>query len=196
VKAMVGGHPSGAQCGHQTMAGCIAEWQEHCVLGVHPHPADPVLADNPRSLSPAPATATATPISTVGATPGPSCSQAYHADPGFQAELCVQVRQVYRTARLTHPSPQFCMPNLAHLSLGTESGAATDDRSLSARSSGSVSSLSSVTATTWAEVPAIVRYFALWGGRSFTQTGEASQMGVSSLSDTVQRLGQTCIPRC
>ncbi|KAJ7686441.1 hypothetical protein B0H14DRAFT_3534560 [Mycena olivaceomarginata] len=74
VKAMVSGHRSGAQCGHRTMAGCVAEWQEHCLLSVHPHPADPVRTDNPRSPSPAPATATLTPtspISTIKATQGP-----------------------------------------------------------------------------------------------------------------------------
>ncbi|KAJ7711945.1 hypothetical protein B0H14DRAFT_3524242 [Mycena olivaceomarginata] len=38
VKAMVSGHPSGAQRGHQTMEDCVAEWQTHCLLGVRPHP--------------------------------------------------------------------------------------------------------------------------------------------------------------
>ncbi|KAJ7902913.1 hypothetical protein B0H14DRAFT_3422375 [Mycena olivaceomarginata] len=30
VKAMVSRYPSGAQRGHHTMQGCIAEWQQHC----------------------------------------------------------------------------------------------------------------------------------------------------------------------
>ncbi|KAJ7707884.1 hypothetical protein B0H16DRAFT_1481518 [Mycena metata] len=37
----VGGYPSGCQRGHQTMEGCVREWQVHCALGVHPHPAEP-----------------------------------------------------------------------------------------------------------------------------------------------------------
>ncbi|KAJ7771184.1 hypothetical protein B0H14DRAFT_3509128 [Mycena olivaceomarginata] len=41
VKAMVSGYPDGAHKGHHTYAGCIGEWQVHCQLGVHPHPADP-----------------------------------------------------------------------------------------------------------------------------------------------------------
>ncbi|KAF8210710.1 hypothetical protein K438DRAFT_1808082 [Mycena galopus ATCC 62051] len=41
VNAVVSGHSGGAQRGHHTMASCIAEWQQHCVLGVHPHPPAP-----------------------------------------------------------------------------------------------------------------------------------------------------------
>ncbi|KAJ7433905.1 hypothetical protein B0H11DRAFT_2258995 [Mycena galericulata] len=41
AKSMVDGFPQGAQSGHQTRAGCVREWQQHCVLGVHPHPVDP-----------------------------------------------------------------------------------------------------------------------------------------------------------
>ncbi|KAJ6476009.1 hypothetical protein C8R47DRAFT_1220476 [Mycena vitilis] len=44
VQTMVSGHPSGSQRGHSTMDGCVAEWQGHCSLGVHPHP-----AESPRS---------------------------------------------------------------------------------------------------------------------------------------------------
>lgn len=40
---MVTGYAHGANHGHQTMAGCVAEWQKHCVLGVHPHDTDPTL---------------------------------------------------------------------------------------------------------------------------------------------------------
>ncbi|KAJ7028995.1 hypothetical protein C8F04DRAFT_1265390 [Mycena alexandri] len=41
VHAMVDGYPSGSQRGHQTMEGCVREWQLHCPLGVHPHSSDP-----------------------------------------------------------------------------------------------------------------------------------------------------------
>ncbi|KAJ7832281.1 hypothetical protein B0H13DRAFT_2371030 [Mycena leptocephala] len=43
VKPMVSGYPSGAYRGHKTMNSCVLEWQEHCALGVHPHPVDPGL---------------------------------------------------------------------------------------------------------------------------------------------------------
>jgi hypothetical protein len=102
---MVGGHPLGAQRGHHMMEGCVAKWQEHCCLGVHPHPADPERADAVRLPSPAPVTPTA-----IAPTTAENCEH-------------------------------------------TRSG------------SDSWSSLSSVTATTWAEVPVIARYFTLWGGR-------------------------------
>jgi hypothetical protein len=70
VKAMVSGHPSGAQRGHQTMRGCIAEWQEHCVLGVHPHPVEPQHAAGAiRSIS------------------GPPKAQGRRVDPELQAQL-------------------------------------------------------------------------------------------------------------
>ncbi|KAJ7214590.1 hypothetical protein B0H12DRAFT_1242149 [Mycena haematopus] len=47
VKAMVSGYPEGAQRAHDTMEGCVAEWQQHCALGVHPHQADPANAGTP-----------------------------------------------------------------------------------------------------------------------------------------------------
>ncbi|KAJ7602791.1 hypothetical protein DFH06DRAFT_1351025 [Mycena polygramma] len=46
AKAMVI-HPGGTQRGHHRMAGCVAEWQKHCALGVHPHPPDPQGAVRP-----------------------------------------------------------------------------------------------------------------------------------------------------
>ncbi|KAJ7113916.1 hypothetical protein C8R44DRAFT_881482 [Mycena epipterygia] len=51
--AMVSGHPAGAHHGHKNVAGCVKEWQEHCVLGVHPHAPDPSLSRIP-SVSVAP----------------------------------------------------------------------------------------------------------------------------------------------
>ncbi|KAF8174534.1 hypothetical protein K438DRAFT_1771641 [Mycena galopus ATCC 62051] len=41
AKAMLQNYPGGAVRAHENMESCIAEWQEHCALGVHPHPADP-----------------------------------------------------------------------------------------------------------------------------------------------------------
>ncbi|KAJ7754742.1 hypothetical protein B0H14DRAFT_2635368 [Mycena olivaceomarginata] len=73
VKAMVSGYPSGAQRGHHTMQGCIAEWQQHCPLGVHPHPADPAyMARAPDAMR---------------ANSGPSGTRARPVDPRFQAQL-------------------------------------------------------------------------------------------------------------
>ncbi|KAJ7144878.1 hypothetical protein C8R43DRAFT_1130302 [Mycena crocata] len=51
AKVMVTNHPVGAHHGHDTVADCIAEWQHHCALGLHPHHADPALAVH-RSASP------------------------------------------------------------------------------------------------------------------------------------------------
>ncbi|KAJ6574046.1 hypothetical protein B0H19DRAFT_1253803 [Mycena capillaripes] len=70
AKAMVSGYSSGAQRGHRTMTGCIKEWQQHCVLGVHPHPADPRGASQE-----------------VRATAGPAKSRARPVEPKLQAEL-------------------------------------------------------------------------------------------------------------
>ncbi|KAJ7792209.1 hypothetical protein B0H14DRAFT_2624116 [Mycena olivaceomarginata] len=107
VKAMVSGYPSAAQRGHRTMDACIAEWQEHCTLGVHPHPPVP-----PRT------------------------------EP-------------------TPTAPEPAMPDLRSLSLADcmNNGEGIDD-SLS-----SPSSPSSLTSTTWDEVPGLAKYFAVWGGR-------------------------------
>ncbi|KAJ7076774.1 hypothetical protein C8R43DRAFT_966172 [Mycena crocata] len=41
AKEMVSGYPRNGHKGHHTYAGCIAEWQQHCPLGKHPHPVDP-----------------------------------------------------------------------------------------------------------------------------------------------------------
>lgn len=38
---MAAGHAAGAYHGHNNVDECIVEWQRHCVLGIHPHPADP-----------------------------------------------------------------------------------------------------------------------------------------------------------
>jgi hypothetical protein len=91
---MVSGHPSGAQCGDHTMEGCVAEWQEHCCLGVHPHPADPKHADAVRLPSPAPVTPTViapttTQMSVIRANPGPARSRACRVEMSLQAELYV-----------------------------------------------------------------------------------------------------------
>jgi hypothetical protein len=76
------------------------------------------------------------------------------------------------------------MPDLAGLSLG---GEAADDNVLSSHSSDSVSTVSSIMAATWADVPVVTQYFALWGGRIVYTDRSASQNVVFwSLSDTVQ----------
>ncbi|KAJ7754663.1 hypothetical protein DFH07DRAFT_959685 [Mycena maculata] len=51
AKVMAQGHPKGVWHGHDTTEGCIEEWQRHCALGLHPHPADPLLPA-PMSASP------------------------------------------------------------------------------------------------------------------------------------------------
>ncbi|KAJ6451147.1 hypothetical protein C8R45DRAFT_1113691 [Mycena sanguinolenta] len=52
VKAMVSGYQHSAYRGHRTVEGCIEEWQEHCRLGVHPHPVDPQFARDASRESP------------------------------------------------------------------------------------------------------------------------------------------------
>ncbi|KAJ7707078.1 hypothetical protein B0H16DRAFT_1746637 [Mycena metata] len=41
AEAMVTEYPSAGYRGHHTVEGCVQEWQAHCQLGVHPHPAAP-----------------------------------------------------------------------------------------------------------------------------------------------------------
>jgi hypothetical protein len=72
VKAMVSHYPSGTQRDHRTMQGCIVEWQQHCLLGVHPHPADPVHV-------------ACVPV-TMGTNAGPSRVRARPVDPQLQAQ--------------------------------------------------------------------------------------------------------------
>ncbi|KAJ7701649.1 hypothetical protein B0H14DRAFT_3649892 [Mycena olivaceomarginata] len=119
VKAMVNKYSGGAQRGHYTLKGCIDEWQEHCALGVHPHP------------------------------PRPTTAEAASIDDGSG----------------NGNSQEFCTLNLGALSLGS---------TVETTSASTPSSVSSVTATTWAAVPPVARYFALWGGRIvYTDRGDA-----------------------
>ncbi|KAJ7939558.1 hypothetical protein B0H13DRAFT_2300239 [Mycena leptocephala] len=128
TRAMVSGHSSaGAQWGHHSMEDCIAEWQQHCILGVHPHPADPEHA------------ATSTPR-----------RMEHSVEPGVLE-----------------------LTNFADLSI---SPAATEDGARSASGDTSVSSTSSVKATTWNAVPEVARYFALWGrGIVYTDRAQAKR---------------------
>jgi hypothetical protein len=44
---MVTGYPSNGHKGHHSYAGCVREWQQLCLLGVHPHPVDPASVAKP-----------------------------------------------------------------------------------------------------------------------------------------------------
>ncbi|KAJ7871162.1 hypothetical protein B0H14DRAFT_2570891 [Mycena olivaceomarginata] len=84
----------------------------------------------------------------IRAAPGPPKSRARPVDPELQA---------------------LCMPDFTKLSLETKGG-----DSMSHGTSASLSSASSVTVTTWDDVPEAVRYFALWdGGIVYTDRGLA-----------------------
>ncbi|KAJ7795977.1 hypothetical protein B0H14DRAFT_3495312 [Mycena olivaceomarginata] len=107
------------------MEGCIAEWQQHCILGVHPHPA------NPKKVEAALSTA----IHTI---PGPTRNRGRHVEPGLQAQMCAAILLLLK---VRHP------------------------RNNQGSTSSTISSTSSITATTWNEVPELVRHVALWGGR-------------------------------
>ncbi|KAJ7933638.1 hypothetical protein B0H13DRAFT_1855881 [Mycena leptocephala] len=80
----------------------------------------------------------------IKVTPGPSKTKGRPVEPGLQAHL-----QLY------------CMPDLSGLSLAAPAAEVEDD-CLTAESL-SVSSTSSVTATTWAALPKMARYYAIWG---------------------------------
>ncbi|KAJ7460128.1 hypothetical protein B0H11DRAFT_2242352 [Mycena galericulata] len=88
AKSMVDGFPQGAQSGHQTRGGCVQEWQEHCVLGVHPHPVDPRRAGSAAASSSASLTQT------------PRRGTGRRIDPSLQEDL-----QKYCMPILSPPSP-------------------------------------------------------------------------------------------
>ncbi|KAJ6528205.1 hypothetical protein B0H19DRAFT_1274999 [Mycena capillaripes] len=135
VKAMVSGHPSGAQHGHQTQEGCVVEWQEHCALGVHPHLADPQRASGQGSARPQ-----------IVATSGPPKSRGRLPSPDLQKQL-----------------QMYCMPDLSRLTLDRDE--TTDSVSSESNVPVSSTSAMSVAATTWVAVPRSARYYAIWGGR-------------------------------
>jgi hypothetical protein len=89
VKSMVSGHPSGAQRGHHTMAGCIAEWQEHCALGVHPHPA--ALEEMASATTPVVRPRVARRPAAIQETAGPSKSRGRPVAPELQTQLYVSI---------------------------------------------------------------------------------------------------------
>ncbi|KAJ7740333.1 hypothetical protein B0H16DRAFT_1729030 [Mycena metata] len=45
AQAMISGYPDAAHKGHHTLESCVAEWQAHCQLGVHPHPVEPTATN-------------------------------------------------------------------------------------------------------------------------------------------------------
>ncbi|KAJ7816713.1 hypothetical protein B0H14DRAFT_3475167 [Mycena olivaceomarginata] len=59
-----------AQRGHHTMQGCIAEWQQHCALGVHPHPPESKRA-----------------ATTIRPIPGPQRNRGHVVEPALQMDL-------------------------------------------------------------------------------------------------------------
>jgi hypothetical protein len=84
------------------MEGCVAEWQNHCVLGVHPHPPAPSTAEPANAQDPAPAPIAQaagrsqlsarsappiTPTVKMRGAPGPSKSRGRVAKPKLQAPL-------------------------------------------------------------------------------------------------------------
>ncbi|KAJ7138030.1 hypothetical protein C8R44DRAFT_728200 [Mycena epipterygia] len=121
VNALVTGYPGGAQRRHHSVQGCIEEWQQHCCLGIHPHPVDPEYACHEAALR----------NSAEVATQSPGRTRACPVEAGLQAQL-----------------QMYCMPRLAE----------------SSGRSSSMSTTSSVTACSWADVPAATRYYAIWRG--------------------------------
>ncbi|KAJ7767525.1 hypothetical protein DFH07DRAFT_769620 [Mycena maculata] len=113
VDAMVSGFPGGAQRGHHTRDGCVHEWQEHCALGLHPHPMDPRLSAAARATEEStPATTAQAPGSNVRRPLGQGrpVDAALQADLG-QAEILhaeprwrLDALRVYRVRRNIHGS--------------------------------------------------------------------------------------------
>ncbi|KAJ7363062.1 hypothetical protein DFH08DRAFT_800051 [Mycena albidolilacea] len=64
-----------AMRGHHTMQGCVAEWQQHYVLGVHPHPPEPKHAET-----------------TIRPIPGPQRNHGHVVEPALQMDLVVAGR--------------------------------------------------------------------------------------------------------
>ncbi|KAJ7888996.1 hypothetical protein B0H13DRAFT_1888210 [Mycena leptocephala] len=147
------------------MAGCIKEWQQHCVLGVHPHPADPRGASQE-----------------VRATAGPAKSRARPVEPTLQAELAF--------AFIDWISKRYCLPDLSGLTLDTagqnlralsETGAPTDSTSISS------------VATTWPEVPEASRYYAIWGEAQEAAARRRTRRSTASSWGTWRRRRQIAI---
>ncbi|KAJ7118521.1 hypothetical protein C8R43DRAFT_1137268 [Mycena crocata] len=70
AKLMVNGFPDAEHKGHHSYESCIAEWQQHCPLGVHPHPVDPSNARGTKGRGSAPAAKPGTaPLSSSGKKP-------------------------------------------------------------------------------------------------------------------------------
>ncbi|KAJ7234291.1 hypothetical protein C8J57DRAFT_1531831 [Mycena rebaudengoi] len=86
AKAMITGFSGASHRGHRSYEACVVEWQQHCALGVHPHPADPALvgADGTGSG----------PEDKLAAAKVPSW-KGKAVDPALQAEM-----------------KKYCMPNL------------------------------------------------------------------------------------
>ncbi|KAJ7289820.1 hypothetical protein C8J57DRAFT_1494238 [Mycena rebaudengoi] len=92
AKAMISGFSGAAHRGHRTYEGCVNEWQQHCALGVHPHPVDPALGATERTDNGPPAKGD------KPAAPAPARLPSWKGkavDPALQAEM-----------------KKYCMPNL------------------------------------------------------------------------------------
>ncbi|KAJ7780816.1 hypothetical protein DFH07DRAFT_765302 [Mycena maculata] len=181
---MTTGYPSAAWCGHQSVEGCIQEWQQHCALGVHPHPAAPaaqttrsVMSSSEHSASHSALTARSDSASTRSGslavspgTRGTSTAVAHSPSVVVGSERAAVSTpagtQTPRTdtgrpvkGKLQEDLKRFCMPNLPSRHVAGSSSSRNEDRSL-----GSVSSMSSVTASAMDPVLRPARYYAIWGG--------------------------------
>ncbi|KAJ7916656.1 hypothetical protein B0H13DRAFT_2323133 [Mycena leptocephala] len=142
AQSMVTGYPNSGYRGHHTVQGCVEEWQVHCLLGVHPHPADPQLAPTvPPTQEPSAARKESAQVWSVKIT---LAGVARPVNDELQAEL-----------------QKYCMLILPLGARGIRE--ALDEGSL--ESSTSMSMCSSVTASEWASVPAVASYRALWRGK-------------------------------
>ncbi|KAJ6549007.1 hypothetical protein B0H19DRAFT_1074790 [Mycena capillaripes] len=150
VKAMVDGYPGAAQRGHHTMEACVLEWQEHCF----PHASEPVRTESPPT-TPSRGTPRGTPRVLMNARPVRTEGPPTTPSRGTPRS----------TPRVMMSGRRTGLPKLEALSLGPVQRESEPS---------SPSSPTSLTAMTWDAVPAVARYFALWGGRIvFTDRAEA-----------------------
>ncbi|KAJ7040784.1 hypothetical protein C8F04DRAFT_1253700 [Mycena alexandri] len=156
VKAVVDGYPSGSQRGHQTLQGCVREWQIHCALGVHPHLADPQIR-GPSSHSAQGEEAgmpniAALDLGTGSASSATSASNAWSASSATSSVLSLS-------------------PSVASLSLTCITTTTDTARALRPTDGGSGTG-------------GMARYFAIWGSRVvYTDRDEAKAAFLASEAD-------------
>jgi hypothetical protein len=103
----VTGFPNSAHKGHHSYEACVAEWQQHCLLGVHPHPVAPRLPS--KSASTPQTEVAASSITTVSSiTPISSVAMGISRSLWGKPRRSTSVPERGSTPHLNaHPSPHY-----------------------------------------------------------------------------------------